>query len=1511
MRPSPATRPPPLFSKPTSRRWLAQAGIALAVLSTSSGAWAQQFLANKKFAPTAIEANSTAQLGFQLFNSSDELLNATVVDTLPATSPVGQLWFSPADMATATVAGVPGCTLGTVTLSDFFDAPANIKARTIKITNAAVPIQAPGVIASSCQIAVPVHSGAVSTDVTVVNSVPDGGASAKNAGGLEFSSEAFSASLTIRAAVNPLPTTKTFNPSNVPAGGESTLTITVQNSARPARTLTNVQLLDTLPIGLLTTAAPAFTAACGTPTSSTNTDSPTVAMSGATIAANGSCVITVKVKAPDINTALVNTIPAGGVTADGGVSNSVAATATLNVRNLVKMTKAFVNPGGGNPVTDVLPVPSNLYGSNFSQGNANAEIGQPLAVRVYFSNPTTSVLTGGNLTDQLPNGVVAVGGLVTGTCGNRPVAPIAANAASVVISGFTVPAANASTGTLGSCYLEFFVKGTAVQVNNTNTLNPNDVSFTGIPSMPESTSASLNVGAQAGGGAGGGGVTVEKVFYKSTGNTSQTGASNPPLLVNKDEEFWMRIAVRNLKYDNQYTNGSITDTLPLGLRVATPTAIRLLQNPPGGPNPNASYPLGCDGGAATVTNVAGQDVVTYSGWTLKNGAGSNNTTALNQGCFYSIKLVSSEDKLYTNTIGANTVTTAQGVSNIAGVGARVAVLSDVDTSKSFSPNAIGGAGGAKTRLTIKFDNKNVGVPITGLTVTDPLPSSAAFGTLKVASPAGVTSTCGGTVTAAPGASSVTLTGGTVPGNSSCQIQVDVVHSGGTATTSSITNTIAAGAVTNDQGQTNRWDVTAPLSKSNVGGVTVNKSFAFSSANGGRAVRLTVLFSATNASTVAQDLISVTDTMPAGMQVAPAPNVVTTCVKNDGTTAPDIVATPGSGSFSVAGFRFTNYTNGAAPHNSCELQLDVVVTTTGNKTNTIPAGAISTHIGTTNANPTAASLTVLPSTTVQKQFSPKRIEVGQQSTLTLTVFNVNTSPLTNFHLTDMLPGSPPMTVAGPATTTCAPGVVTAPEGGSSVKLTGATVKANDSCTVVVPVTVTAVGSYRNDRSNFTDVTPAVDVSDARDTLEAYGSSLRGTVFIDPDLDGATAGFVPATDVGLGGVTMELLRDDKVVGTAVTAATDLAAGEVFINVVNGVDVSCPVPAGGLAKGQYLFCNLPSGNDYAVRETQPVGYTTTGNKAGDGGGVPGAPGATELITPITVGAEQNLSGYDFGEYTDGVTTVSGRVYVEAGGNLTDDGDAIDPGLVTLVSITCKGPGAAPDYTNAMTSAADGTYSFTGMLPGAECTITQSQPVDYSNAYTQTGMTGEPGIQGPLSESDKGTSTDSVIATIVVPAAGSPGNNFAEVQLADMRSVTMCDPKTGAPGTAVTCTVTCTNAGPNTATNAFCSVQNAAELPGSPTPVCTGSPATTLGVGSALTCTVSFELPAMRGDIPVLAGTGASNDVDGGEVPADGNNPSQDTVSPNIPMMQIPTLGELGLLLLGVMLSALGLVHQRRRRA
>ncbi|WP_423458520.1 IPTL-CTERM sorting domain-containing protein [Ottowia sp. VDI28] len=990
--------------------------------------------------------------------------------------------------------------------------------------------------------------------------------------------------------------------------------------------------------------------------------------------------------------------------------------------------------------------------------------------------------------------------------------------------------------------------------------------------------------------------------------------------MSKGEVFWMRVAVRNTVYDVAYTDGTVSDTLPLGLKAVAPPVVRLLQNPP--TSSNQSYPAGCGNQSATahatdgtvsVTNVSGHDVVTYSGWTLHSGAGANDATATNQGCFYAIQLVSDTDGYpgggdFINTISANTVEAFNGerlVTNPAGVSARVVVASDLDTTKAFSPNTIGSAGGARTRLAITFTNKNGTTPITNLGVTDPLPSSAAFGTLTVASPANVSNTCGGTLTAAPGNTSVVLSGGTVPAGGSCSVEVDVLHSGGNGNTGSITNTIAAKGVTNDQNQSNNENVTATLTKGSMG-VSVNKTFAVSQALGGRAVKLTLNFNATTASTVAQNLITVTDNLPAGMEVASNANIATTCLKQNGDPA-DVAVASARNAFTISGFRFAAYSNGAAPANSCTLTLDVILTTTGNKTNTIPAGAVGTDMGSSNASSTSATLSALANTSLQKQFNPKRVEVGSPSTMTLTVINVNSEARTDFALTDALPQGM-IVAAGSPSHTCGNGVLTAVEGGASVAMTGGDVGANASCTITVPVTLLAAGAYENGPSNFSG-TNYIDWSEARDELEAYASSLRGTVFVDPDLNGGTTGFVPAADTGLGGVTMELLRDGNVVATAVTAATDLAEGETFTNTVNGAPVSCTVPAGGLAAGQYLFCNLPSGTDYAVRETQPAGYTSTGNKAGTAGGAPGAlGGVTELIETITVRPEENESGYDFGEYEQGITNVSGRVYAETGNNATDDGNAIDSGLVTTVAITCTGPGDAPAYSNSMTTNADGTYSFTGMLPGAQCQITETQPLDYSNAYTQTGMTGEPGALGPVDASEYGNPGDSVIASIVVPAAGSPYNNFAEIRLADMSSTTVCTPTKGMPGTVVSCTVTCTNAGPNSAANAFCSVPNAPSLPGSPAPVCENSPAALLGMGESLACTVSFKLPNTAGTITVQGGTGADNDTNGSSVPTEGNNPSGASVAPQI-LTPVPTLGEWTIMLMMAMLAGLGATRLRRR--
>jgi hypothetical protein len=266
-----------------------------------------------------------------------------------------------------------------------------------------------------------------------------------------------------------------------------------------------------------------------------------------------------------------------------------------------------------------------------------------------------------------------------------------------------------------------------------------------------------------------------------------------------------------------------------------------------------------------------------------------------------------------------------------------------------------------------------------------------------------------------------------------------------------------------------------------------------------------------------------------------------------------------------------------------------------------------------------------------------------------------------------------------------------------------------------------------------------------------------------------------------------------------------------------------------------------------------------------------------------------------TSGVN-VSGRVYREASApaNTADDGNATDPGLVTSVALSCT-----PAYTGTtpINTAADGTYTFTNVPAGANCTITETQPTGYTNAYNTQG-TGGTGNTGGTA----GSSGNSTI-TLTVPNAGSTGNNFAE-QSADMVSAISCTTTPAGTGAQVSCTVTCTNNGPGTAVDAFCSIPNASSLPAGASVTCAPN-APALATGGTLTCTASFALAA-GGTASVTGGTGATNDSNGGSTPAAGNNPSQQDIG--IPA-GVPTLGAFAAALLAITLLMIASGATRRR--
>ena len=285
----------------------------------------------------------------------------------------------------------------------------------------------------------------------------------------------------------------------------------------------------------------------------------------------------------------------------------------------------------------------------------------------------------------------------------------------------------------------------------------------------------------------------------------------------------------------------------------------------------------------------------------------------------------------------------------------------------------------------------------------------------------------------------------------------------------------------------------------------------------------------------------------------------------------------------------------------------------------------------------------------------------------------------------------------------------------------------------------------------------DVTSNNVQVRVYASSIQGTVFVDPDANGAATGFDPTGgDTGLGGQTVTLRRTGIPDRTAVTATAAIAAGK-FYNPANGQAADafgpglCPVPASGLAAGQYLFCDLEAGQ-YTLVETQPADYETTGNKAGTAGGMV----TDDTISAIDLPADNNATGYDFGERKKAVTTtVSGRVYVEGNGNNTDDGNATDPGIAGVtVTLTYTPPGGGATVSLTKTTAADGSYAFNDLPVGAtNVTIAETQPANYVNIYNTPGSNGA--VNGG---NNAGTTTDSVITIPTLAVGGSQGNNFAE---------------------------------------------------------------------------------------------------------------------------------------------------------
>jgi hypothetical protein len=426
-----------------------------------------------------------------------------------------------------------------------------------------------------------------------------------------------------------------------------------------------------------------------------------------------------------------------------------------------------------------------------------------------------------------------------------------------------------------------------------------------------------------------------------------------------------------------------------------------------------------------------------------------------------------------------------------------------------------------------------------------------------------------------------------------------------------------------------------------------------------------------------------------------------------------------------------------------------------------------------------------------------------------------------------------------------------------------------------------------------------VQSPRASIRVPSAQIRGAVFSDND-DSHTPS---AADTGIPSVTMRLTGRDThgntyllIAETAGSNGLSSTLNQVSINGNPAQSQSCGATPP-LLQGEFLFCNLPSSDTagYQLFEQQPLDYLDREEFVGalSSAQPAGTISANDIISGIrvqndlTTGAGDRGNAYLFAEYPV-YAAVRGRVLSEQSAplNQTDDGPAVDDGIVTTLSITCV-PASMGNATTQ--SASDGTFEFNRIPVGANCTIAETQPVSYVNLYNLLG-------EGAYAQSgDIGTGASTI--SLLVPAQGSNGNVFGELRLTDTTSTVICDPSQPSPGQLVTCTATCTNHGPGVAANMICEITNRDQLPTYRGGSCTSQ--APIFPGAYLTCRIQFSYSSIV--TQVLAGSGATNDTNGGSQPTAGNNPSATSLvapQPEMVMADVPlgrmTSGLLSCLLL-----------------
>jgi uncharacterized repeat protein (TIGR01451 family) len=362
----------------------------------------------------------------------------------------------------------------------------------------------------------------------------------------------------------------------------------------------------------------------------------------------------------------------------------------------------------------------------------------------------------------------------------------------------------------------------------------------------------------------------------------------------------LSFTITNPNAGSQLTGVGFSDTLPSGLVIATPNGLT----------------GSCGGG--TIGATAGTTTISLTGAILAGGASCNFSV--------NVKAVAAGTQNNTTTVVASN---EAGAGNAATASINVVALAPPTIAKAFG--AASAATNTPVTLTFTVNNPNGGSQLTGVGFTDPLPAG-----LVVATPNGLTGSCGGgTITATAGSSTISLAGATLAGGTSCNFSVNV-----TGTTAGTKNNTTSAVTSNEAGTGN----VATASINIVGQLPPTIAKAFGAATVVQNGTTTLTFTLTNPNAAsALTGVGFTDPLPAGLVVATPNGLTGSC--GGGT----ITATAGAGTISLAG---ATLAGGA----SCTFTVSVTATGGGTLTNNTSA-VTSTEAGPGNAATASISVVV--------------------------------------------------------------------------------------------------------------------------------------------------------------------------------------------------------------------------------------------------------------------------------------------------------------------------------------------------------------------------------------------------------------------------------------------------------------------------------------------------------------------------------------------------------------------------